>query len=90
MPATHISCISRLRDSCRIVSPGNNLNIGDVSLELAEVDLLFKPVKRISTSGTSAMVITYNSSISAGVRSATSGRMNHPITTAIAPVAAKL
>lgn len=59
-------------------------------IELSQVDLLLKstlisPIQIIQN-----RVDTYSSSISAGVRLVTSGRINQATTTDIAPVAAKL
>ncbi len=78
----------------------NNLNIGDVALNLRKFTFFsnLSIANVISTNmsmiitfrGSAAAYKAHNSSISAGVRSDTSGKMNHPMTTAMAPVAAKL
>ena len=70
-------------------------NLSDVLLEFAEIDFLFKPIKRRQTSANTEPSIyemgwTYNSSISPGVRRVTSGRMNQAIITETRPVPAKL
>lgn len=70
-----------------------HFNLRDILVELSQVHLLLEP--RISCQSfrdliESQTLMTYISSISAGVRLATSGMMNHEMTTATAPVPAKL
>jgi hypothetical protein len=73
------------------------LHLGDISLEFTKADPIFEPVPRkCQLSAVKQHVFhfkaasTYISSISAGVRRVTSGRINQSMTTAMAPVAAKL
>lgn len=70
----------------------NQLNLGDIFPKLARVDLLLKPFEQAesATEREKPRISTYISSISAGVRRATSGSTNQAITTATAPAPAKL
>lgn len=77
-----------------------SLNLSDILIKLAKVDPLFKPVKREIVSSQERTrsfearvtdgFVTYNSSISAGVLRATSGRINQAMITETKPVPAKL
>lgn len=68
---------------------GANLNFGGIVLKLTEIDPLFESAGVLAV-WVLIRVLTYNSSISPGVRRATSGRMNQEMITATVPVPAKL
>jgi hypothetical protein len=75
-----------------------HLDFCDILIELTEVDLLFEPANltcqflraRHASRHRYELDCAYISSISAGVRRATSGRINQAIITTTAPVPAKL
>lgn len=89
------STLSWIERSLMVLCICTHLDLSDVFLELAWVYVVLKPSSGRSPLAygqkqVQAGLFTHISSISAGVRRATSGSMNQATTTVIAPAAAKL